>query len=148
MDALLLLDQVRQNSKFVCCEYVIFSTQNQTQTMKIMRSDSSHWNFLQMSKRWKLDKWGRREWKIIDKAFFCIWAVGDQSGCCTCGNKVDIITWHVIETNLLNLIGSYSLTLICIMNFGNANISHGYILYWKVKTGKMVGFWWLFLKNY
>lgn len=41
MNVLLLLDQVRQNSIFVCWKCVIFSSQNQTQTMKIMPSDSS-----------------------------------------------------------------------------------------------------------
>lgn len=45
----------------VSWERVIFSSQNQTQIMKTMPSDSSSWYFLQMSKRWKLDTWGREK---------------------------------------------------------------------------------------
>lgn len=83
---LLLLDQVRWNSKFVCWKYVIFSSQNQTQTTKIMPTYSSSWNFSQVSMRCKLDNWGRREGKISDKAFFVSELLWYQSGCCTCGN--------------------------------------------------------------
>ena len=114
--------------------------------MKIMPSDSSSWNFLQMSKRWKLDNSGRREWKITDKGFL------DLS---CCGIRVDVApvaTKWILQPDMLKKIYGVSLKgiywLIGVMNFGNTYVSHGCILYWKVKTGKMFEFWCLILKKF
>lgn len=127
-------------TKFLICllEVCHLFITNQIQTMKIMPSDSSSWNLLWMSKRWKLDNWGRRELKIGDKAFLYVSCCGIRVD--TCGNKVNIITSHVTEENFLNLIESHLLTFICFMNLGNAYVSQRYVMRWKVKTGRTVGF--------
>lgn len=59
MDVLFLLGKMSEIP--VCWKCVIFSSQNQTQIMKTMSSDSSSWYFLQTAKRWKLAIWGREK---------------------------------------------------------------------------------------
>lgn len=134
MDVLLLLGKVRWNSNLLeGCNF--FSSQNQTQIMKTIPSDSSPWYFLEMSKRWKVAVWERE--KSVIKLFLCLRCCGIRVDVASVATKWVLRAHMSLKKRYWSTLKVHLLAFIFCMNFGNEYVSHRHMLYQNVKKGKM-----------